>query len=139
MFQCCCAGRDTPAFECHAVILWSRSRHCTRKILNHRKACDNMYAGWSGRSLPHGHHLQTQENLSRCGGKPFCGHARTRARQHSRVLAVIPQQQTRQAAAAAAARSKRDSRPKDWFFTQRGQQDWVRNPALSSLWLMFAT
>ncbi|KAL3145629.1 hypothetical protein ABBQ32_003173 [Trebouxia sp. C0010 RCD-2024] len=83
-----------------------------------------MYAGWSGRSLPHGHQLQKHEIPGRCGGKLLCGHARTRARPHSKVLAVVPQQQAFQAA-AAAARSKRDAKPGNWFFTQRGQQDWV--------------
>ena len=58
-----------------------------------------------------------------CRPRAFTAHATRPPRLHSRLSASPPQ--TQAALRTAAPTPKNDKNPGDWFFTQRGQQDWV--------------
>ncbi|DBB07164.1 TPA: hypothetical protein ACH3X1_011734 [Trebouxia sp. C0004] len=58
-----------------------------------------------------------------CQHRALTSHATRPPRLHSRLSASSPQ--TQAALRTAAPRPKKDKSPGDWFFTQRGQQDWV--------------
>ena len=88
-----------------------------------------MYAGWSGHRMPQtGQQLHTNASVSTCGCKVSCAQTRRGARRHSRLSAVAADQQARQAARTSI---QQNGKPGDWFFSQRGQQDWVSNPVRS--------
>ena len=94
---------------------------------------NDMYAGWSRHHMPGpAQQLLANSSLSTCGCiaircKVSCGQTRKGARRHSRLSAVAANQQALQAATTPIQQTSESG---DWFFSQRGQQDWVSNPII---------